>query len=485
MKEFKCDVAVVAAGPSGLAAAITAAENGLSVIVLEKNNVAGGSANMAMGPLGIDTAQQKRELSSITVEKAFNMFMDYTHWRVDAQLVRKYFEKSAETIEWLEDMGVQFYKASRFFPGSEATWHIVQPEEGKPGPRAAGTMIKRMVERANGLGVRILTETPGKSILMGNGSVRGVLAEDKTGEEIRVLAKAVIIATGGFGNNPEMMKEVSDIEYGKNYFGIRVPALMGDGIRMAWEAGAGKSDINVEINLGIFEEDNFNIKTAFYQPNLMVNRNGERFFNEDKIENGTYAGNACKAQPDCYGLMIIDDRIKNLYAKKGVDYMSLVFRQEFLNKEEFEEDMKEAVARGSESLFMADSLEELAEKAGVCKEKMLQTVEEYNELCEGGCDSLFYKDSRFMRPITKAPFYAAKMRPGGYGTLGGIKVDHTMQVVSQDWHKIPGLYAAGTDTCTIYGDSYMFLLPGNTMGYALNSGRIAGESAAEYIETME
>ena len=480
MKEYTCDVVVVAAGPSGLAAALTAAENNLKVIALEKAGIAGGSANMAMGPLGLDTRQQKRELSTVTVEKAFNMFMDYTHWRVDAQLVKKYFEKSADTIEWLEGMGVNFYKASRFFPGSEATWHVVQPDEGRPGPRAAGTMIKRMMERADELGVKILTETPAKSIIMENGKAVGVVAVDAAGNEVRVNAKAVVIATGGFGNNPEMMKEVSDIEYGKNYFGIRVPALTGDGIKMAWAAGAGKSDINVEINLGIFGEDNFNIKTAFYQPNLMVNRDGERFFNEGCIENGTFAGNACKTQPDCYGLMVIDSKILNLYSKKGVDFMSLVFTRETVNKNEFEADMKEAIERKSQSLFMADTLEELADMAGIDKDAFLRTVEEYNDMCEAR-DSLFYKKPEYMRPIAKGPFYAAKMRPGGYGTLGGIKVNHRMEVVTDDFRKIPGLYAAGTDTCAIYGDSYMFLLPGNTMGYALNSGRIAGDSIADYL----
>ncbi len=345
MLEYKCDVVVVAAGPSGLAAAITAAENDLSVIVLEKSNVAGGSANMGMGPLGIDTSVQKRELSSLTVEKAFNMFMEYTHWRVDAQLVKKYFEKSADTIDWLQDMGVEFYKAAKYFPVSEATWHIVKPEEGKPGPRAAGTMIKRMMERAAELGITVLTETPAKEILMEDGTAKGVKAASKDGEEVIVHSKAVVIATGGFGNNPEMMKEVSDIEYGKNYFGIRVQGLMGDGIRMAWDAGAGKSDINVEINLAIFGEDDFNIKTCFYQPHLLVNWNGERFFNEGKIQNGTFAGNACKAQPKCYGLMVLDDRIKNEYAKKGVDFMSLVFTKEKVDKEAFETGKRELLGK--------------------------------------------------------------------------------------------------------------------------------------------
>ena len=125
MKTLQADVVVIACGPSGLAAAISAAESGMSVIALEKAINTGGAANMGMGPLGLNTTIQTQELSNVTVDKAFRMFMEYTHWRVDANLVKQYFEKSADTIAWLQDMGVEFFKASRYFPGSEATWHIV------------------------------------------------------------------------------------------------------------------------------------------------------------------------------------------------------------------------------------------------------------------------------------------------------------------------------------------------------------------------
>ena len=97
-------------------------------------------------------------------------------------------------------------------------------------------------------------------------------------------------------------------------------------------------------------------------------------------------------------------------------------------------------------------------------------------------DTRFYKSRCFMRPLKKGPFYAGKFRPGAYGTLGGIRINLNGEVLDADMNPIPGLYAAGTDTCEIYGDSYMFLLPGNTMGYCLNTGRFAGESAADYAQ---
>ena len=108
MADYETQIVVVAGGPSGLSAAVQAAEDGAEVIVLEKAAAIGGAANMGMGPLGIGTKYQKRQMEDITVEKAFNMFMEYTHYNVDARLVKRYFEQSAETIEWLEDMGVEF-----------------------------------------------------------------------------------------------------------------------------------------------------------------------------------------------------------------------------------------------------------------------------------------------------------------------------------------------------------------------------------------
>ena len=129
MKRYETQVCVIAAGPSGLSAAVQAAENGAEVIVLEKAKAVGGAANMGMGPLGIGTRYQKQQMIDITVEKAFNMFMDYTHYNVDARLIKRYFAQSAGTIEWLEDMGVEFEGAFKYFPQSEATWHIVKTDK--------------------------------------------------------------------------------------------------------------------------------------------------------------------------------------------------------------------------------------------------------------------------------------------------------------------------------------------------------------------
>ena len=118
---------------------------------------------------------------------------------------------------------------------------------------------------------------------------------------------------------------------------------------------------------------------------------------------------------------------------------------------------------------------------GIDQDGLEETLDTYNEDCSGGRDTLFGKDYRYMKPLKKGPYYAARFCVAAYGSLGGIKINHNTEVIREDFSPIKGLYAAGSDACSIYGDSYVFQLPGNTMGFALNSGRIAGEEAAAYL----
>ncbi|RCX16028.1 fumarate reductase flavoprotein subunit [Anaerobacterium chartisolvens] len=479
MRELECDIVVIAAGPAGLAAAISAAEREASVIVLEKSNATGGAGNMGMGPLGIETRYQKEQMIKLTKEEAFKKFMDYTHWRVDARLVREYLYKSGDTIQWLEDMGVEFTGASRYFADSEATWHIVKPESGRPGPRAASRMYKIMTQRAEELGVEILLETPAKKILKEDGRIAGVIAIDKNGEEVKIQCGAVVVATGGFGDNPEMIRQLTGYEWGKDMFSFRIPGITGDGIRMAREVGAGETEYNIEMAYGCPSENGYTTVVGIHmQPNLMVNLLGERFMNEEVLANTTFTSNILAVQKERCGFSIIDDSIKKYYLKSGIDDMNLV--NHVKSSENYDVEIKDAVEKGDPYIFAADSIEELAEKTGIDAEALKKTVEEYNSSCKER-DFLFNKNYRYMRPLVGPKFYAVKFYPGGYGSLGGIKINYRTEAVTNDFQVIAGLYAAGTDACSIYGDSYVFVLPGNTMGFALNSGRMAGENAVEYL----
>lgn len=479
MREFETDVVVIGGGASGLSAAITAAEKGAKVMILEKANTTGGCANMAMGLLGVETKLQKERLIDITRERAFEKFMDYTHWRADAKLVKKYIDQSAETIEWLQEMGVEFALPSKYFPGSEATWHIVKPKTGNPGLRAAATMIKAMTERAEELGVKILLETPVKSLIKDNGEIIGVTANDKDGE-LEVYAGAAIITTGGFGDNPEFIKKHTRFEWGKDLYSYRIPGLTGDGIQMAWDAGAAEDYMEMELvffapNTGGYAP----IELPFRQPNLFVNLDGKRFFNEQVVENPVFSVNAILRQKNRTAFAIIDDNILKKYEENGLDLINVVTSS--MDMSYFYQEMEEAVKNGSDVFFEADSIEELAEKTGIDKDGLKNTVENYNEYCKKE-DKEFSKNIKYMVPIDGKKYYALMFAPSAYGSLGGIKINDMTQVLTEDFDVIPGLYAAGTDANSVCNPDYVFVLPGNTLGFAVNSGRMAGRNAVDYIK---
>ena len=494
MKQLSSDVIVVAAGLSGLAASIAAAENGASVITFEKASTTGGAANMGMGPLGVGSRIQKDHMIALTPGEAFRKHMYFTHYRVDARMVRDYYFKSGDTIDWLMDMGVEFVGVQRAFSAPEATraysdgeftWHVVKPEDGgMPGPRCATAMTKKMTERAKDLGVDFQFETPVKKIIMEDGAAVGVIAVDKNGEEIEARANAVIICTGGFGDNPEMIKEQTEFEYGNTIYNFAIPGMKGEGIKMAWEAGAGKEPCIMELMYQLPDNMNhFILDGAFRQPCLWVNRNGQRFMPEDQIANTTFTGNAIAAQPGKVAYSIFDSKLLKKYKKKGPDIVSHVHPHDLFDH--FDEQWERDLAAGYEPIVQADTIEELAEKAGIDVEGLVAQVEEYNEMCEAGFDEIFEKDRAYMQPIEKAPFYLCRENVGAYGSLGGVKINHKTQVLTQDAKVIPGLYCAGTDACNIFGDSYPFILSGNTMGFCLNSGRIAGENASAGTEDFD
>jgi len=181
MSKMEADVVVIAAGASGITAAVAAAEREASVVLFEKGSTTGGAASMGMGFFAVESKYQKAQMVDFTLDEAVKVFMEYTHWQVDARLVRKYFGQSADTIEWVEGMGVEFLGAFKYFEKSYPTWHIVKAfGANRPSERAASVLFKALTDRAVELGVDLRFKTPAKKILTDpkTGRVTGVLAQD-------------------------------------------------------------------------------------------------------------------------------------------------------------------------------------------------------------------------------------------------------------------------------------------------------------------
>ena len=320
-----------------------------------------------------------------------------------------------------------------------------------------------------------------EEVKVADGKVAGVLATDKDGKEIEIACKAAIICTGGAGCNKEFIEKETGYKHGVDMFNFAIPGIMGDGLRMAWEAGADHLPVRIEQAAAIEGVDDLpgSVGNIMGQPNLLVNLQGKRVMNEDHMQNTTFLSNVCSHQKGKVCISIVDSSIAKYYMRNGVDNVSMVRPDPDVS--DFADAIKMAQENGNEGLFIADTIEELAEMAGIDVDNLVDTVEEYNDFCDS-VDEEFFKDKRYLRPITKAPFYGARIRPGGYGTVGGIRINENCEACDKDFEPVQGLYAAGADACNIYDDSYMFLLPGNSMGFAVNTGRIAGMSAAEYVE---
>lgn len=473
MKVIHTEVAIVGAGPAGLAAAVAAAERGAEVAVFEKGFTTGGTGNMGMGLFAVESRHQRLRQMGPSREEAFRVFMDFTHWQVDARLVRAYIDKSADTIEWLEAMGVEFLEPMAYFPGGWPTWHLVKPG-GTPG--CAANMYRIMTQRARALGVRFFFNTPAKALVRDGDEVTGLWAEDREGELYRVRAKAVVIATGGFGDNPQWIEKYTGFRWGEDLFSFRIPGLKGDGIRMAWEVGAAPSRMGIQLIYIMPGEVHPEVAEAFRQPHLLVNVKGQRFVNEGIMFNSTFIGNAISQQPGGRAFLIFDEAIKEHMKTVGLDFIHVPFP--YFRVERFDELFEGGLGACPDVLFVARSLDELARKAGIDVEGLREQLERYNEYCRQGFDPEFDKPHRYLRPLTGPRYYAGRLAPGGYGTLGGIRIDHRCRVLGLDHRPIRGLFAAGTDANSINFPSYVFFLPGNTMGFAVNSGRIAGEEAA-------
>ena len=491
MRHMEADIIVVAAGLSGLAATVAAAETGKKVLTFEKNAVTGGAASMGMGVFGLRSRIQRLNGQSLGPDEAFLKHMNFTHWMVDdPRLVYDFYRKSGETIDWLEDMGVQFeYNTfTQYVP--ERARHIIYPEltihhvlpagGGRPGPRAASSMTKCLTERAEELGAEICMETPVTDLIMENGEAVGVRAVTKDGEEIEARACAVILATGGFGDNPKMIKEATGYEWGKDLFSFRIPGNVGDGMRMAWKAGAAKAPVMMELMYQIPDNLNhFVLEGAFRQPVLWVNTMGRRFFPEDCLGITSYTGNIISRQPGHTCFTIMDQDTLDFYKENGPSNVGVHGADVF---DHFDQAAAAALAEGYPYYFEADTIAELCEKTGIDPEGLEETLAEYNRDCDARHDSIFNKERDYMFPVRRGKFYAIQSFLGAYGTLGGIKINHKTEVLGEEWKKIPGLYAVGTDAANIYGDTYIFTMPANTMGFCINTGRMAGENASRYID---
>ncbi len=482
-KSDSYDVVVIGAGASGLTAALTAAEGGASVVVLEKMRHPGGCSSFAEGMFAAGSEMQRRAYMNLSRDTLFKDIMDYSHWRANPRLVRAFVDESAATIEWLQGQGIEFAGVITNFPNGPRTLHILKGPPGAGGSPMVKTLVRRLKEK----GGELRLETPVKGVVSKGGRVNGVIAESG-GKEIRLNAGAVVIASGGYANNAEWIKKYSGLDLGVNLLPLRNYEKTGDGIRMAWEAGAAAEGLGVLHffrlgPLGTGVRMMGNLECACHQPLLWVDPQGERFCDEAIAFNDTYVGNAVARLREGYSYTIFDDATRRDLIERGIDRNVGLKNLSGTRLTRFDAELKVALEKQNPDIAVADSIKALAGKIGMDTDVLTKTVEGYNRACDRGHDAVFAKDPKYLQSVREPRYYAMKAYTVFMGTLGGIKINHRTEVLDSQERVIPGLYAVGTDAGGLYGDSYCFLpASGATLGWAINSGRLAGRHALEYLK---
>lgn len=476
MKEV--DIVVVGSGATGLAAALTAAEQGAKVVVFEKQRSLGGTSNFFEGTFAVESAMQRERYITYSRDEAFKGIMEYSHWRANPRIVRAVVDESGPTIMWLQKAGVEFEDATINMPRAPRTYHVVK------GHGAA--LVKALSTSAKKAGVELTLGAPVQRILKEGDRIAGVLVE-KDGKEEEIRAKAVIIASGGYANSKEWIKKYAGFDLNVDLIPVGNVDKTGDGIRMAWEMGA------AEEGMGLLElyspgpvapefamRNHLELFAA--QPDLWITPEGERFCDESVTFYDSSLGNVSARIKGGFHYRLFDDSIKETIQLTGIQKGPGVDTPPGTKPSAFEAELDAALERGTTDVFMADSVEELATKLAVDPLVLEATIDEYNGYCVKGHDELFAKEQKYLRPLKGPRFYAIKARTVFLGSLGGIRINHRMEVIDKKGRVVPGLYAGGFDAGGMYGDSYCInAASGLSSSFAINSGRIAGRNAWKYI----
>lgn len=449
--------------------------------------VVGGVSIIAGGMMGINSADQiAAGADTFTIEEVVKDWQDYNCWMSDAMLFYNIANNSGKTIDWLEENGMEF----DFMGNSQAahadgfpTYHIYANQEDKMGYYTA------LVESFESLGGKVYYETAGKELMSENDAITGIKAEKSDGTVIEISTDSVVLATGGFGANAQMIEE----EVGFPLETFTTGTQTGDGATMSQAIGAGKgktiqqyhgvtSYSGIQTGSGMDE-----IAKAIYLPtSVWVNSRGSRFAPEDLNYDTALSSNAAATQGEYYFSIVSDAMVTTLEQEGsiglGVDtavyYEPTVplfdVDQPWVN---FRTSLEQGVSDGI--VYKGETIEELATAMGVDSSTLKVTMDLYNQNCIQGEDSVLGKDRKYLVSMEEGPYYAVKARAVSLGGIGGVLVNSNLQVIKEDGTIINGLYAAGNDIAEIYNNSYP-LIEGVTLMTALTGGHLVGTSAAQF-----
>lgn len=447
------DIVIIGAGGAGMAAGITAAQEGKSVIIVEKAPMVGGNTSRATGGMNAAGSHYQEEAG---IEDSVELFVEDTikggHGLNNPDLVQVMAENSADAIVWLDSIGAELSNVGKAGGASVNRAHRPVDENGKI--LSVGTyLVTKLEEACIDNGVEILLETQATEIVMEDGVAVGIIANSPT-VNYTINAGAVIVASGGFGGNLEMVAELKPELEG--YVSTNAPTLTGDGIKMAEAVGAATVDMEqIQIHPTVVQANGALITESLRGDGaILLNAEGKRFIDETQTRDVVSAN--VIAQTDSYAWLIVNQAMfdDSTVVQKYVD---------------------------QEYLIAAEDVAALAELIGADEAVIQESLDAWNTAIETqndaecgreGLDTIAYN-------VSEGPYYAVKIAPGIHHTMGGIMINTNAEVIDTEGNVIPGLYAAGEVTGGVHGGNR---LGANAVTDIIVYGRIAAQQAAQYIE---
>ena len=448
VKDENCDIVIIGAGGAGMTAAIEATQNGAKVILLEKMGVTGGNTISATGGLNAaETKVQEKLGISDSKEQFYQDTMKGGYNKNDPALVRKMVEKASETVDWLMSIGADLSDVGKMAGSTNSRTHRPQ------GGAAVGAHLVPVLEDACvKAGVDLRKNSKVLDVLKEGNKAAGVVVETN-GQKYTVKAKAVIIATGGFGASPEMV-----VKYKPELVGFGTTNHKGaTGDAFAWIEkfdGALTQMDEIQTHPTVVPANGVMITEAVRGNGaIMVNREGKRFGSEMATRDVMSKDILNQTGKTAY--LVFDTSVRKSlkaiegYVKKGL-------------------------------LTEGETPEALAEKLGIPAAEFAATIKNYNEIQKSGNDTEFgRKASEMPRALEEGPYFAVEVGPAIHHTMGGIKINPDAEVLDSKGNVIPGLYAAGEVTGGVHGGNR---LGGNAVADICVYGKIAADSALAYIK---
>ncbi|MPW24544.1 FAD-dependent oxidoreductase [Alkalibaculum sp. M08DMB] len=488
---YDADVVVIGGGTSGSSAAASAKEEGAKVILIEKSGRVGGTGALSSSPLTLGAKiQEANGVEVMDEDELFEEWMRQNHWYSNGGILRRFFQTTGSTVDWLETKGFNWSLS----PWGQH-WNVDYADDALGSMGVANSFTSLVSDVDN-----VLYETTGQSLILNSdGEVVGVNAERYDGAKIIVNAKSVIIATGGMLGNKELMAKYNN---GSSYEIFGLSQNIGEGFKMGVEAGSVEWNVGgVAAHLtdiaGRKRIEGFNIYdtsipyTLSVTPTLLkVNPRGERFMDENGKSGSMNASTNYALAAGQYNYTIVSQKQLNALKADGLAGTGMDTYPPGANfflqplTPDYKMENIEAVFEAGEEIgiiFKGDTLEDLAKATDMDPATFVRNVERYNEMATNGVDTYFNKPSQYMDHLgDTGPYYAIKAVPLAYSSLGGLRIDENMQALTADGKPIKGLYAVGVDSIGAVLDGVAYPeLDGVALGWGLNSGRIGGIEAGK------